>query len=147
MKRLSFRYCPVCGGELDTGYAKFPEPYGIFDKIEAHGLYYSDKTTGEFYGHPIKNFFRTSGKAFIAHTLGEKNPAGYCEKCNRIFAEFYTIGGETLPTYDMDYYNESADSLYDDKIVSYDDDINEKYDTVGGYKILTDNKKFMKTED
>ncbi|MDE5558798.1 MAG: hypothetical protein K2J32_14120 [Ruminococcus sp.] len=132
MSKLSFRYCPVCGGELDTGYAKFPQPYGIFDKIQATGLYYSDKTTV---------------KAFIAHTLGEKNPAGYCEKCNRIFAEFYVIGGETLPTYDMDYYNESADNLYDDKIVSYHDDSDEKYNTIGGYTILTENKKFNKSED
>lgn len=140
MNGLSFRYCPVCSRELDTGYAEFPEPYGIFDKIESDGQYYSDKTAGKFYGHPIKNLFRTPDKVFTAHTSGEKNPSGYCEKCGKIFAEF-NVRGEynMLPTYDMDYYEESADSLYDDS--------DEKYDTIGGYKILTGNIKFKKSED
>ena len=37
---------------------------------------------------------------------------------------------------------------YEDKIVSYDEEnYDGKYNTIGGYNILTDNKKIMKTED
>lgn len=80
-------------------------------------------------------------------------PAGYCKKCDRIFAEldirekYNPIGEETIPTYDMDYYEESADPPYEDKIVSYDTEIDEKYNTIDGYRIMTDSMKFKKSED
>lgn len=143
MSRLNFRYCPVCGGELETGKIAFPSSYQI------SGSYYSDKITKELDGHPVKKMLRSPDKTFSLE-WGADNPAGYCRKCGRIFAEFDVIGSliddEMLLTYE-DYYEESADSLYDDKIVSYDDDINEKYSTIDGYTVLTDNIKSKKSED
>ncbi|MDE6664637.1 MAG: hypothetical protein K2K14_00370 [Ruminococcus sp.] len=48
----------------------------------------------------------------------------------------------------MDYYEESTDNPYEDKIVSYDSDsYDEKYNNIGGYKIMTDSIKFNKLED
>lgn len=88
MNKLSFRYCPICAGELDTGKAKFPSPHSILDLIESIGKYYSNKITEELDGHPVKSLLRTCDKEFIVKTLGEKIPAGYCKECNRIFAEF-----------------------------------------------------------
>lgn len=140
MNGTSFKYCPICNEELETGKAHFPVSRTIlFD----HGRYYSDEITEELDGHPIKKFFRKNDKSF--DSVGS-NPSGYCPKCAKIFVEFNVIGEYGLID-DEDYYNESADSLYDDKIVSYDDDINEKYNTIDGYKILTDSIKFKKSED
>ncbi|MCM1358191.1 MAG: hypothetical protein NC205_06315 [Prevotella sp.] len=113
--------------------------------------WYSDKKIARNKGRILKSVYdkRTAVRKFEANV-----PSGYCEKCDRIFAEFdmrekyNPIGEETLPTYDMDYYEESADNLYEDKIVSYhEENYDEKYDKIGRYKIFTDNKKFMKTED
>lgn len=143
MGNLSFKYCPVCSRELETGKVAFPPSRQIF--IE--GAYYSDEITEELDGHPFKNLLRRPDKTFSLER-GADNSAGYCQKCGRIFAEFDVIGSliddETLLT---DYYDESADSLYEDKIVSYDDDSDEKYDTIDGYTILTDNIKLKKSED
>lgn len=69
------------------------------------------------------------------------NPSGYCEKCGKIFAEFDVKEKYNLIGDDTDYYEESADSPYDDKIVSYDDDINEKYNTIDGYTIITNKEE------
>lgn len=91
MNRLSFRYCLICAGELDTGNAKFPAPYSILDCIESTGKYYSEKITEELDGHPVKSLLRTCDKEFIVQTLGENSPAGYCKKCSKIFAEFEII--------------------------------------------------------
>lgn len=88
MNGLSFRYCPVCASELDTGKAKFPAPYSILDLIESTGKYYSEKITEELDRHPFKSLLRTCDKEFIVKALGEKIPAGYCKECNKIFAEF-----------------------------------------------------------
>lgn len=146
MNSISFRYCPVCGGELETGKLVFPPSRAIF----AEGAYYSDKIIKELDGHPVKKMLRGPDKIFSLER-GADNSAGYCRKCGRIFAEFDVIGSliddEMLLTYDMDYYNESADNLYDDKIVSYYDDNDEKYNTIDGYTILTDSTKFKKSED
>lgn len=144
MSNISFRYCPVYGGELDTGKVVFPPSRTIF----AEGAYYSDKIIKELHGHPVKKILRGPDKTF--NSSGD-NPSGYCKKCGKIFMEFKVTGSliddEMLLTYDMDYYNESADNLYDDKIVSYYDDNDEKYNTIDGYKILTDSIKFKKSED
>lgn len=146
MSKLSFRYCPVCSGELETGKVAFPPSRNIF--IE--GAYYSDKITEEIEGQFLKEILREPDKTFsLEQEAG--NSAGYCQRCGRIFAEFDVIGSliddETLT---MDYYNdynESADALYEDKIVSYGDDSDEKYNTIDGYTILTENTKFKKSED
>ncbi|MDE6036064.1 MAG: hypothetical protein K2G36_09175 [Ruminococcus sp.] len=75
---LSFKYCPICSGELETGKIKFPAPLSILDVIESEGKYYSDKNSGKL--------FKKSDKHFSIQT--DNQPAGYCQKCNRIFTEF-----------------------------------------------------------
>ena len=88
MSKLSFKYCPVCGKELDTGKIKFPAPHSILDIIDAPGKYYSDTTSEYYEGHPIKKLFKTYDKSFTIQILGSDNPGGYCKECDRIFAEF-----------------------------------------------------------
>lgn len=88
MKKISFRYCPVCGAELDTGKIKFPAPHSILDVIEAEGKYYSDSNAERYDGHPVKKVFQTCDKKFIISTFGNDDPAGYCKDCNKIFTEF-----------------------------------------------------------
>ena len=148
MNQLNFKYCPVCGEELDTGKIKFPSPYSFLDI--GHGWYYSDKISEKYEGHPVKKLFGTYDKEFYVQNWGKRagDSAGYCQKCGKIFAEFDVIGEYNLIGEEtIDYYEESADSLYEDKIVSYDDYSDEKYDTIDGYTILTDNIKFKKSED
>lgn len=148
MNGLNFKYCPVCSGELKAGKIALPPEHSL--SMSQYVVWYSDEKAEYNKNHILKSAY---DKRTAVNKDGANVPAGYCEKCDSIFAEFdirekyNPIGEDTLPTYDMDYYEESADSLYDDKIVSYDDDINEKYNTIGGYKIMTENKKFNKSED
>ncbi len=148
MSNLNFKYCPICDGELETGKMHIP-PENSLSFIQ-YVEWYSDKTIENDKGHILKSAY---DKRTAVKKSGAIIPAGYCEKCDRIFAEldirekYNPIGEETIPTYDMDYYEESADNLYEDKIVSYDDDSDEKYNTIDGYTILTDSKKFKKSED
>lgn len=89
MEEISFKRCPICGGELDTGKVQFPAPRAIFDLIDAEGKFYSDKTTEANEKHRIKKLFQTCDKSFPIQTWGiDNNSAGYCGKCNRIFLEF-----------------------------------------------------------
>lgn len=88
MKKLSFIYCPICGKELDTGRAKFPAPNSIFETIEAKGKYYSDTTSEQYNGHPVKKIFQTYDELFTVQTWGADNLAGYCKDCKKIFVEF-----------------------------------------------------------
>lgn len=88
MSELSFKYCPVCGKELDTGKAKFPAPHSILGLIEARGNYYSDKTSEKYESHPVKKLFKKYDKLFTIQIWGVNNPAGYCKECNKVFAEF-----------------------------------------------------------
>ncbi len=148
MSNLNFKYCPICSEELETGKIALP-PENSLSFIQ-YVEWYSDETIENDKGHILKSAY---DKRTAVKKSGAIIPAGYCEKCDRIFAEFdirekyNPIGEETIPTYDMDYYEESADNLYEDKIVSYDDDSDEKYNTIDGYTILTDSKKFKKSED
>ena len=151
MSEFSFKYCPVCGKELESGKLMIPDGYSVTEYI----WWYSEKKvlvkrlnecTGLFRILPAEYYKKNSKKLNI--------PAGYCKRCDRIFAEFdirenyNPIGEETIPTYDMDYYEESNDNLYEDKIVSYDSDsYDEIYNNIGGYKIITDSIKFKKSED
>ena len=93
MSELSFRYCPICGKELDTGKAKFHAPYSILEVVEAEGKYYSDKTMEKYEEHPVKKLFKKYDKLFTVQTGGVNNPAGYCKECNKIFAEFDVTDG------------------------------------------------------
>lgn len=40
MGEISFKCCPICGGELDNGKVQFPAPRVIFDVIDAEGKFY-----------------------------------------------------------------------------------------------------------
>ncbi len=91
MDKLSFKYCPICSKELDTGTAKFPAPNSILNCIEAEGKYYSDKTAEEYEGHPVRKLFKKHDHSFTIQTFGANNFAGYCKNCNRIFVEFEVI--------------------------------------------------------
>lgn len=89
MDKLSFRYCPICSKELDTGKVKFPAPHAITEWVEGEGKYYSDKE--DYYGktkNPLKKIFRTYDKLFTVQTFEANNFAGYCKNCNKIFVEF-----------------------------------------------------------
>lgn len=88
MSELSFKYCPVCGGELETGKIKFYSPHATVDRFDARGKYYSDETSEKYEGHPIRKLFKKYDKSFSIQAWGADNPAGYCKECNRIFAEF-----------------------------------------------------------
>lgn len=130
MGNLNFKYCPICSGDLEIGKARFPNSIG---------RYYSDKITEELDGHSFKKLLRKPDKVFIKD-WGAGNPVGYCEKCGKIFAEFDVRGEYNL-------IGEETIDYYEDKIVSYDDDSDEKYDTIDGYTILTDSIKLKKSED
>lgn len=88
MEKISFKYCPVCGGELNFGTARFPSPYSLIDLIAAEAQFYSDKTAEAYEKHPIKKLFQMNDKSFSVRWGNKGNPAGFCEKCNRIFVEF-----------------------------------------------------------
>ncbi|MDE5834068.1 MAG: hypothetical protein K2H26_00950, partial [Ruminococcus sp.] len=88
MSNISFRYCPVCSGELETGKVAFPPSRQMFNN---EGAYYSDEITEELDGQFIKQILRKPDKKFSLEQ-GAENPAGYCRKCGRIFSEFYVIG-------------------------------------------------------
>ncbi|MDE6426284.1 MAG: hypothetical protein K2K89_09150 [Ruminococcus sp.] len=149
MSNLNFRFCPVCSGELKTGKIALPAEHSL--SFTQYVNWYSDETVEYNESHILKNAY---DKRTAVKKAGATVPAGYCEKCDRMFAEFdirekyNPIGEETIPSYDMDYYEESADSPYDDKITSYDtESYYEKYNTIGGYKIITDDINFKKPED
>ncbi|MDE6539948.1 MAG: hypothetical protein K2K66_07140, partial [Ruminococcus sp.] len=144
--------CPICGGELESGKILLPSEHSL--SLTQYVEWYSNEKIERNKGRISKGLLTVAyDKRTAVKKSGANVPGGYCEKCDRFFAEFdirekyNPIGEETLSTYDMDDYEELVDSLYEDKIVSYHDNSDEKYDTIGGYKILTDNKKFIKTED
>ncbi len=152
MSELSFRYCPVCGEELESGKIRLPAEHSL--SLTQYVEFYSDLTLESCKGHVLKNAFKVYDRRTAVKKSGENIPSGYCEKCDRIFAEFEMrekynpIGEETIPTYDTDYYEESTDNPYEDKIVSYDlDSHDKKYNNIGGYEIMTDSIKFNKSED
>ncbi|MBO5104816.1 MAG: hypothetical protein J6B74_07140 [Ruminococcus sp.] len=153
MSELSFRYCPICGGELESGKILLPPEHSL--SLTQYVEWYSNEKIERNKWHISRGLLAVAyDKRTAIKKSGANVPAGYCEKCDRIFAEFdirekyNPIGEETLPTYDMDYYEESTDNLYEDKIVSYDSDsYDEKYNNIGGYKIMTDSIKFNKSED
>lgn len=88
MSNINFKYCPICGGDLETGKVKFPAPHSILELVDAQGKYYSDEISEKYEGHSIKKLFKTYDKLFTVQTWEADNPAGYCKECNRIFAEF-----------------------------------------------------------
>ena len=145
MSELSFRYCPICGGELESGKILLPSEHSL--SLTQYVEWYSNEKIERNKGRISRGLLTVAYDKRTAVKKSDANvPAGYCQKCDRFFAEFdirekyNPIGEEALSTYDM--------NDYEDKIVSYDEEnYDGKYNTIGGYNILTDNKKIMKTED
>ena len=134
MSELSFKYCPVCGGELEYGKISVPPPRGLVGHIwfySKEALEYRNKSRLR------KEFLSNCSKATYFSPL--KQPciqAGYCEKCDKILAEiemrekYNPIGEETIPTYDMDYYCEDNDSMISEENISVQE--NDPYEEWNG---------------
>ncbi|MDE6781764.1 MAG: hypothetical protein K2J40_09940 [Ruminococcus sp.] len=153
MSNLNFKFCPVCGAELVTGKILLPFERGM-SSIQ-YVEWYSDRKIESNKGNISRGLFKVVyDKRTAVKKVGGHVPSGYCENCDRIFAEFdirekyNPIGEEAILTYDMDYYEESADSPYEDKITSYDtESYDEKYNIIDGYRIISDNTNLNKSED
>lgn len=85
MNNLNFRYCPVCSGELETGKLVIPKGHSIKDYV----WWYSEKSIIVKCPNEYVGLFRTISAEYNKKTADKLNiPAGYCKKCDRIFAEF-----------------------------------------------------------
>ena len=87
MNELNFRYCPVCSGLLEKGNLMIPEGRSVRDYV----WWYSEKNvvirqSDECVGLLWKIPFEYDIENFKMINI----PAGYCKKCDRIFAEFKT---------------------------------------------------------
>lgn len=87
-KKSGFAKCPVCGGELKTGKMSIPASRSIYPKIQ----WRSDENFQKCREHPLKSFFTMQNTAekvsFVGSFKEYPIPAGFCENCNKIFAEF-----------------------------------------------------------
>ncbi|MDE6781766.1 MAG: hypothetical protein K2J40_09950 [Ruminococcus sp.] len=85
MSELIFRYCPVCSKRLDTGKLVIPKGCSITDYVwwySENNIILKRLNEGSF-------LFRTIPDEYEEKTVDRMNiPAGYCKKCDRIFAEF-----------------------------------------------------------
>jgi len=122
MSELSFKYCPVCGEKLEYGKISVPPPRTLTGDI----LFYSEENI-EYRNKSClrKEFLSNYSKiTYFAMFKQPCIPAGYCEKCDRIFAEiemrekYNPIGEDTIPTYDEDYYCEDNDSMISEENIS-----------------------------
>lgn len=134
MNEMSFKYCPVCKGELICGKISVPisRTPGIINGFTDSILFYSDEQIKYSKRHPIKSLFTENYMKITRFSAMEQPciPAGYCEKCDRIFADieirdsYDAIGKESLPTYDMDYYCEEDENPYENP---YENPIEEEH--------------------
>ena len=133
MEKLSFKFCPVCGKELQCGGLCLPvsRKPGILNGFTDLILFYSDENIKQKEEHPLKgNLFGECDKTTYFSAFEQPCiPAGYCEDCDRIFADieirerYNPIGEKSLPTYDMDYYcEETEESIKDENIYVQEDD-------------------------
>ena len=94
MEEISFKRCPICGGELDTGKVQFPAPRAIFDLIDAEGKFYSDKTTEANEKHRIKKLFQTCDKSTVTEYTMNRKRLRF--RINRSMADAPTNTKQTL---------------------------------------------------
>ena len=138
MSELSFKYCPLCKGELKSGKISVPisRKSGILNGFTDFISFYSEEDLEYLRQHLVKATFSGADTKTTYFSAFKQPciPAGYCEKCDRIFAEiemresYNPIGEETLPTYDMDYYCEDNDSLIrEENIYVQEEDPYEKW--------------------
>ena len=132
MEKISFKYCPVCGGELQEGKISVPvsRRIGIMNGFTDTINFYCEEDIQYNKEHPLKSAFSVSYTKSTCFSAFKQPciPAGYCEKCDRIIADieiresYNPIGEESLPTYDMDYYSIGTESTINDENVYVMDD-------------------------
>ena len=132
MGKISFKYCPVCGGELQEGKISVPvsRRIGIMNGFTDTINFYCEEDIQYNKEHPLKSAFSVSYTKSTCFSAFKQPciPAGYCEKCDRIIADieiresYNPIGEESLPTYDMDYYSIGTESTISDENVYVMDD-------------------------
>ena len=132
MGKISFKYCPVCGGELQEGKISVPvsRRIGIMNGFTDTINFYCEEDIQYNKEHPLKSAFSVSYTKSTCFSAFKQPciPAGYCEKCDRIIADieiresYNPIGEESLPTYDMDYYSIGTESTINDENVYVMDD-------------------------
>ena len=127
MGDLSFKCCPVCGGELQEGKISVPvsRRIGIMNDFTDTINFYCEEDIQYNKEHPIKSAFSVSYTKSTSFSAFKQPciPAGYCEKCDRIIADieiresYNPIGEESLPTYDMDDCSIGTESTINDENV------------------------------
>ncbi|MBR6243568.1 MAG: hypothetical protein IKQ90_08750 [Ruminococcus sp.] len=125
MSEISFNSCPICGEELTAGKIKVPisRNPGIFNHFtDVISFYPTDLTDKK---HSVGNC--TKETCFSAYDQ-PCIPAGYCESCDRIFAEldirmsYNPIGEDTLPAKDIcDYSHEYQEIKEENNYIQEDD--------------------------
>jgi len=146
MGDLSFKYCPVCGSELQEGKISVPvsRKTGVMNGFTDTILFYCEEDIQYQKEHPVKSAFSDTYSKSTCFSAFKQPciPAGYCEKCDRIIADieiresYNPIGEESLPTYDMDYYCEEAESAINDELVYVQED--DPYEELNGLVDLGD---------
>lgn len=91
MSELSFKYCPVCGEPFASGKILLPASRSLIDYV----WWFSEESAEDLQKHPEKNLFCVKHNMKTALKNNRPNvPAGYCKKCDRIFAEFEIRDGD-----------------------------------------------------
>ena len=94
-EKLNFILCPVCGGELRKGRIAV-----LFSDHSENIRWYSDETIEEHSKHKLKSILTMPPADKMSYVKKFENfpvPAGYCESCDRVFAEIgVTRDGEFL---------------------------------------------------
>lgn len=90
MGDLSFKFCPVCGGELQSGKLRVPSERTVYSM--QYCSWYSEKDMNWMNEHPLKAAF--VNRQPIKTVVSKKPciPSGYCSNCNKIFAELEIRG-------------------------------------------------------
>ncbi|MCM1505762.1 MAG: PF20097 family protein [Ruminococcus flavefaciens] len=91
MSSIVFRYCPLCSRRLERG--KLILPHG--NSVTGYVWWYSEEKVIVRSLDDCVGLFQTmhggrDGKTFSKSDI----PAGFCEKCDRIFAEFEVVNWE-----------------------------------------------------
>lgn len=85
MNGLNFRFCPICSGKLESGKLMIPDGRSVAEYV----WWYSEKNVFVKRLNECVGLFRIVPAEYYKKTTDKLNiPAGYCKKCDRIFAEF-----------------------------------------------------------
>lgn len=87
MRKISFKYCPLCSGKLESGKLVIPKGHLITDYV----WWYSEKNIVVKRLNECIGMLHIISAEYYKKTTDKLNiPAGYCKNCDRIFAEFST---------------------------------------------------------